>query len=279
MNLTQLRSLLESLELRPSRKLGQNFLVDRNTILKICNASDTEPGDLVVEIGPGTGAMTEFLLDRNVDLIAVEYDLRLADYLSKRYADRDNFRLVQADAGRVDFDALANGRTWQCNANLPYSVSTVILAKLLGIANPPRSMTLLLQKEMADRIAAAHGNKTYGAMSVRVQTQYVVKTVGTVPPTVFWPQPDVQSAILRLDLRDDRMTRDEFGRFDGFVKHCFSQRRKKLRKRLMALGLNTNIDECLDRADIDPNVRPEVLDVTQFITLFRHLHKSVDSSV
>jgi 16S rRNA (adenine1518-N6/adenine1519-N6)-dimethyltransferase len=272
MTLTQLRKLLGALDLKPSRKLGQNFLVDHNTILKICNASDAQAGDLVVEIGPGTGAMTEHLLDRGVELVAIEYDLRLADFLSERYGERDNFTLIQADAGRVDFDALTKSREWRCNANLPYSVSTVILAKLLAVETPPKSMTLLLQKEMADRIASPHGNKTYGALSVRTQAQYAVKTVGTVPPTVFYPPPEVQSAILRLDLREDRLPKDDFIRFDAFVKHCFSQRRKKLRKRLLTLNLDTDVDQGLEATGISPDLRPEALTVKDFLALFRALY-------
>lgn len=272
MTLTQLRSLLTKLDIKPSRKLGQNFLIDHNTILKICNASDAKAGDLVVEIGPGTGAMTEHLLDRGVDLVAVEYDVRLADYLATTYGNRDNFTLLQADAGRVDFDDLVDAREWRCNANLPYSVSTVILAKLLGVKNPPQSMTLLLQKEMADRIASPSGNKTYGALSVRVQAQYRVKTVGTVPPTVFYPPPDVRSAILRLDARADRLDPKAFKRFDAFVKHCFSQRRKKLRNRLQALEADCDTDACMSSLDLSTDIRPEALTVDQFLNLFGKIY-------
>lgn len=259
---------MSELGVRPSRKLGQNFLIDPNSIQRICRCSDVEPGDLVVEIGPGTGAMTHYLLEQDIDLVAIEYDARLADFLEERYSDRPNFKLVRADASRVDFDELTEGRPWKCNANLPYSVSTVILTKIACQKNLPKSMTLLLQKEMADRIASDPGCKSYGSLSVRLQALFTASIAGTVKPTVFWPPPEVDSAILTLKLTETRMTPEEYLKFDSFVKYCFAQRRKKLRKRLLANAPEPDVNQAFQTVGLDIDVRAEQLTVNDFVSLF-----------
>lgn len=274
MKLQELKALLGDLGVRPSRKLGQNFLIDPNSIQRICRCSDIESGDLVIEIGPGTGAMTEYLLNQDITLIAIEYDVRLAEFLKSRYGSRPNFQLIQADASRVDFDELTNGRPWKCNANLPYSVSTVILAKLARQKNLPRSMTVLLQKEMVERITSEPGRKSYGALSVRLQALFETKMAGIVGPTVFWPPPEVDSAILTLKLKEDRISHAEFLEFDTFIKHCFSQRRKKLQGRLKSRAPGTRIADAFTDLGLSPDARAEVLSVADFIALFRALSKT-----
>ncbi|OVE77712.1 ribosomal RNA small subunit methyltransferase A [bacterium F16] len=269
MKLQELKALLTELGIRPSRKLGQNFLIDPNTIQRICRCADIKDGDLIIEIGPGTGAMTDYLLQQDIDLIAVEYDVRLADYLRNTYGSYPNFTLIQADASRIDFDEVTNGREWKCSANLPYSVSTVIMAKIAMQENLPKSMTLLLQNEMVDRISAPSGSKTYGSLSVRLQTLFEARKAGTVGPTVFWPPPDVDSAILTLQRKDDRLTPVEFKGFDKLVKHCFAQRRKKLKKRLASFITPEKAQQAFASSGLSPDARPEQLSPNDFIALFR----------
>ncbi len=268
MSLSELRETLQRLDLKPSRKLGQNFLHDQNILQRIAAESEFAVSDHAIEIGPGTGNLTALLLETGADLTAIEYDVRLAEFLHERFADAENFTLIQADAARVDFTELAQNKAWKCCANLPYSVSTVILARLLAIPNPPEVMTLLLQREMAERIVAGPGSKTFGTMSVRVQAIYDSKLVKVVSPNVFLPRPDVDSAILKLRLKAIRPSPEEFRAISEVVGVCFQKRRKKLSN---CLKRYVNADEIAEQLGIDLTKRPEQLAVSDFVALGKAL--------
>ena len=157
MNKAELLAVLARLDIKPSRRLGQTFLLDPNLLDAMVRLAGACAGQRVLEIGPGTGALTERLLASGCDLTAVELDHRLAGYLRERFADRANFRLVEADACRIDLGELMGGEPFRCLANLPYSCSSQLLAALVSLANPPTDVYCLLQKEMADRLAARVG--------------------------------------------------------------------------------------------------------------------------
>ena len=265
MKLQDLVNLLDSLDMHPSKKLGQNFLIDDNLLNLIIRSSDLQTGDNVIEIGPGTGHLTEQILKQDISLTAIEYDVRLSEYLSEKY-QQNNFYLIQADAGRVNFDELTADKEWICLANLPYAVSTVILAKIIECKNPPKRMILLLQKEMADRIASHPGIKNYGALSVRIQSLYKAEIVRVVPPDVFFPKPDVKSAILRLDLLNERPEHEIISSLFKLVKLAFSQRRKRLMKVLKS-SYNKDLEEIFNELNFDRNIRAEQLTVEDFIKL------------
>ena len=248
----------------PRKRYGQNFLHDGNTLRCIAQAAQLKPGEHVVEIGSGTGALTELIIAADVNLTAIEYDARLAPYLREKFRKMDNFKLIQADAARVDFDDLTRGEAWICCANLPYSVSTVIIGRLLGIANLPRQMTLLLQREMGERICSPPNNKTYGSLSVRCQSLYKAEIVRIVSPNVFWPRPDVDSALVRLTLREDRLDRGDWVVADELVRHCFAQRRKTLLNRLRAYPRADDPGAILESLGIAADARPENLSPQQF---------------
>jgi 16S rRNA (adenine1518-N6/adenine1519-N6)-dimethyltransferase len=264
MKKSDLLPILEQLGIRPSRQLGQNFLIDTNItdlMLRIAAPATTAR---VVEVGPGTGVLTRALLDHGVDLTAVEFDRRLADYLRQTFADNPAFRLIERDACRICYDELMGDRKWECIANTPYSISSPLIGNMLDAANRPVRMTLLLQREMAERIAATHGNKTYGALSVRAQSVYHAKVERIISPTVFWPQPDVESAILSLALRDDALAGDGYRRLKAVVAAAFAQRRKKLLPRLQKTYQDAPIAATAAQLGLTDDARAEHVSVEQY---------------
>jgi 16S rRNA (adenine1518-N6/adenine1519-N6)-dimethyltransferase len=257
--------LLARLGVRPSRKLGQNFLVDNNLLAAIANTAELEADELVLEIGPGTGALTRHLLARGCRLIAIEFDARFADYLREELAD--SATIIGDDAVRVDYDSLTQGQPFSCIANLPYAASGPIITRLLESENRPRQFHILLQREMAQRLAATPGGKLYGALSVRVQALYAASISRIVPPEVFWPPPEIDSALLALLPRDDAPGRETFARLTKFVKLGFSQRRKQLPKVLNPMVPRAQVEAALISLGHDPRSRAEHLSPDDWLAL------------
>lgn len=245
----------------PRRRFGQNFLVDRNVIAKIVHAIDPAPGDAVVEIGPGKGALTEPLLAVLETLHVVEIDRDLAASLRERHPPE---RLIvhEADALRFDFTALPT--PLRAVGNLPYNISSPLLFRLAQCAERLRDAHFMLQLEVVDRMAAAPGSKTYGRLSVMLQYVFAVERLFRVAPGSFWPVPKVDSAIVRLTpLGAGRLRARDEALFAGVVARAFSQRRKTLRNALREVVS----DAVFDAAGIDPGLRAEVLAVDAFVRL------------
>lgn len=188
MNKQQLTAALESIGMRPGRGLGQNFLLDGNLLDYIVRLSAPGKGERILEVGPGFGALTSRLLKAGAEVYAVEFDHRIAEYL-RTHIEKGNFHLTEADACRVDYVELLENRPFRAIANLPYSISTIFIARMLDLPNPPESMFFMLQREMGERLSAVPGTKNYGALSVRTQLRYDVKLEKIVPPEVFFPPP------------------------------------------------------------------------------------------
>lgn len=265
MKKSDLLPLLARLGVQPSRKLGQNFLVDSNLLAAIANSAELADGELVIEIGPGTGALTRHLIARGCRLIAIEFDARFAAYLSEEFAN--SATIVGEDAVRVDYDALTLGEPFSCIANLPYAASGPIIIRLLESENRPRQFHILLQREMAQRLAAPPGGKLYGALSVRVQALYTAQISRIVPPEVFWPPPEVESAVLGMLPRPDAPDRETFARLSKFVKVAFSQRRKQLPKVLNPLVPRAKVEAALSALGLDPRSRAEHLSPDHWLAL------------
>ena len=269
----EIKTILADLGIRPSRKLGQNFLLDPNMRNALVADADPQPGERILEVGPGLGAMTERLLDIGCRVTAVELDHRLAEYLRSRLGDNPAFTLIQADACNVNYDELLGTEPYRCIANLPYSAGTVILTKLIAAANPPRELLILLQLEMARRLSALPRTKDYGALTVQVQAKYEVDITRRIPPNVFYPPPEVGSASVRLRVRKtgcEKMDADyEF--FRRVLKTGFAQRRKRLHKLLSREFGQAAVDSAFEELALDPNTRAEELNVTQFKQLAERL--------
>ncbi|MFZ5724563.1 MAG: 16S rRNA (adenine(1518)-N(6)/adenine(1519)-N(6))-dimethyltransferase RsmA [Pseudomonadota bacterium] len=248
---------------RARKRFGQNFLHDPNIIARIVKSIDARPGEAVVEIGPGLGALTAPLVAAAGRLDVVEIDRDLAPRIAERFGAQ--VEVHQADALKFDFAALAQQRGQQLRVvgNLPYNISTPLVFHLLDSAARIRDMHFMLQKEVVDRMGAAAGDDDYGRLSVLLQYRCRVEPLFNVPPEAFNPRPKVQSAIVRLLPRPPlRAARDE-RLLSQLVTAAFSQRRKTLRNAVRSLLDEPAIVAC----GIDPGVRPETLDVAAFVAL------------
>ncbi len=269
MNKQELISTLESLGMRPGRGLGQNFLLDGNLLDWIVRNSGAKAGDTVLEVGPGFGALTEKMVQAGFLVTAIEFDHRLAEYLRKKFASKENFRLIEMDACKVDYDELFPvGTSYRAVANLPYAISSVFIAKILESKNLPESMFFMLQKEMGERLAAKSGTKAYGALSVRTQLLFEVNVEKIVPPQVFCPPPEVDSALVSFKkLSDSRCPADLLNITSLLVRSLFNQRRKQMGKVLGTLIGKDNSAAVMEKASLPWEIRPDKLEIEQFIEL------------
>ena len=249
----------------PAKKsLGQHFLHERGVVDRIILAVDPRPGDRLVEIGPGQGAMTFPMLDRHGTLTAIEFDRDLLAPLTAAARSHGELTLVHANVLDVDFTALAAGEPIRLVGNLPYNLSSPILFHALAHAAAIRDMHFMLQKEVVDRMAAGPGSKVYGRLSVMLQAWCQVTALFTVGPGAFKPPPKVDSAVVRLVPRDPATIGiDDPARFAAIVRDAFGQRRKTLRNALSRLC----DAEAIRAAGIDPQTRAEQLEVADFVRL------------
>jgi 16S rRNA (adenine1518-N6/adenine1519-N6)-dimethyltransferase len=274
MNKSELLEILAKMDMKPGKHFGQNFMIDNNLLDFISRESRVEENDLVIEVGPGCGALTRNILNKKASLIAIEIDKRICEYLTNNILDK-NFTLIQGDACRIDLmDLLANSaknkceiRNWKCIANLPYSISSPFIAKIIETSCPPSEMLFLLQKETALRFAANVKTKNYGSLSVRVQTVFNVKVIRTIPPNVFYPAPEVDSALVRFTRKESFPSPEKVEELSITVKAAFSQRRKKMIKALSAVYGKDKTLNIFKELGIDTNARAEELSPDEFLIL------------
>ena len=265
-----------------SKSLGQNFLSDIHIIEDIIDGSDIEPEDLVIEIGPGMGVLTAAAAERAGKVVAVEIDKKLIPILKETLADYDNIEVINADIMKTDLAEIVEahrppaGGKVRVIGNLPYYIPTPIIMKLLEENVPADSITIMMQKEVADRIKAAPGGKDYGALTVAVGFYCTITHVADAPKEVFVPRPKVDSTVIRLDLREECPV-DIIDKkiFFETVKGGFGQRRKTLLNSLTGVrGLpKPDIADALDAAGIDPKRRAETLDLDEFASVANEIAK------
>lgn len=267
---SEVRAFLREVGFHPSRVLGQNFLIDRNILDIIVAAADVGEGDSVLEVGPGLGVLTEALLAKGVRLDAVEKDHRLAGWLRERFAGREGFSLHEGDALDADWKALCPGPGRVLVSNLPYAIAARLLVDLAALPYPPKRMVVTVQREVADRMAAAPSTADYGLLGILLQRHYAVHPIKHVSPTCFWPPPEVQSTVCRLDLRPtgERGKADET-EFRRILRLAFSARRKTLARSLR--GEAADVAATLVAAGMDASVRPEELSPRQWDALVCYL--------
>jgi 16S rRNA (adenine1518-N6/adenine1519-N6)-dimethyltransferase len=264
-----IRELAERLGVRPTKTLGQNFLHDANTIRRIVRTAELEPGELVLEVGPGLGSLTLGLLDDGHPVTAVEIDPVLASALAatvqQRMADAP-LTIVTADALRLT-EPLDPAPT-ALVANLPYNVAVPVVLQLLELIPTLQRGLVMVQAEVADRLVAPPGSRTYGVPSVKAAWYAAATRAGAVPRTVFWPAPNVDSGLVRLRRHDPPATRASRAEVFAVIDAAFAQRRKTLRAALAGwAGSAPAAEQLLRAASIDPGARGETLDVAAFARL------------
>jgi 16S rRNA (adenine1518-N6/adenine1519-N6)-dimethyltransferase len=265
----QIRELAAALDLKPSKSLGQNFVIDSNVCTKIVRTAAVGPTDIALEIGPGLGSLTLALLESAASVVAVEIDLRLADQLpitvANHFEHPENLTVLNQDA--LTIQTLPVDPTVLV-ANLPYNVSVPVLLHLLEKFASLRTGVVMVQAEVADRLAAKPGTKDYGIPSVKAAWWAEVKGAGSVSRSVFWPAPNVDSKLVSFTRRqtpgDEVLRRKVFTIIDA----AFAQRRKMLRSALSSLyGSSSAAEQILQRADIDPTLRGEALEISSFCAI------------
>ena len=255
---------------RPKKRLGQHFLSDRRLLGRIADAIGASGSDTVIEIGPGRGSLTEQLLERAGRVIAIELDRELAPMLRTRWADEPRLEVVEGDVLEQDLGALAGG-PFLLIGNVPYNITTPILFHAMRRPRPERAV-YLVQREVADRIAAPPGSGTYGALSVNVQALATAELLFGVSAKAFTPPPNVESAVIRIVPRDEPLVSEaEEEPFRQLVQGAFGLRRKQLRRVIRTLWSISpaEADDVLARAALEGEVRPEELSPGDFARLLR----------
>ncbi|MCS7209764.1 MAG: 16S rRNA (adenine(1518)-N(6)/adenine(1519)-N(6))-dimethyltransferase RsmA [Fimbriimonadales bacterium] len=270
-SLRQIRAWLQEYHVRPSKGWGQNFLTDRRVALRVLEAAHLQPEDAVLEVGPGLGALTLLLSERVRHVIAVEVDARLVAILQTVLEEQqiENITLIQANALSQPVPELLRGETEaKVVANIPYAITSPLLEHLLKYKQCIPLIVLTVQKEVAERLVAKPGDTAYGALSLFVQYHTQAEYLGRVPNTAFYPQPEVDSAIVRLTPLPDRLPSLEQKWFFKLTRAGFSKRRKTLRNALTALFEDADrISALLRRSGIHPATRAEDLGLEQWLTL------------
>ncbi|MBO4862805.1 MAG: 16S rRNA (adenine(1518)-N(6)/adenine(1519)-N(6))-dimethyltransferase RsmA [Eubacterium sp.] len=258
------------------KNYGQNFLIDSHVIDKIVAAAEIDDTTEVLEIGPGIGTLTQYLAESAKSVTAVEIDDKLIPILEKTLAGYDNVRIVHGDILKQDINALFEGRRFKIVANLPYYITTPIIMSLLEDRVPADSITVMIQKEVAERMQASPGTKDYGALSLAVQYYCEPYLAANVPPNCFMPRPNVGSAVIRLAIRDNPPVevKDEKLMFK-LIRAAFNQRRKTLANAIKNFeGLSYSREEvetALTEIGLDVRVRGEALSLEEFAALSNKL--------
>jgi len=270
--MTSIRHELKAHGLSPRKGWGQHFLVDRNILNKVIRTAQVGKEDVVLEIGPGLGEMTLALARQAKRVIAVEIDPKLAEILKKKVAGYSNVEVVREDILKVDFDPFRDQEDHPIKvvANLPYQISTPLLFRFIESREIFSTLTLMLQKEVAERVVASPGGKEYGPLSIFVQLVSNLSIRFSVKPSAFFPPPKVESAVVHivwrekpiLDLKDEKW-------FKKVVRGCFCYRRKTLINALKHSGLSLpqRVEERIEKIGIDPQRRSETLTIQEFAIL------------
>ncbi len=263
--LSQLLPFLESIGVRPKKSLSQNFLIDPNIVRKTLELADIQPGDRVLEIGPGPGALTAALLAEGASVTAIEKDSVFAKELER--LQNGKLTVIEADILSFDWTLLEKG-PWKVIGNLPYSITTPILERICEGSFV--SFTFMVQKELADRLIAKPGSKQCGSISVFVQSHGEIKGFFPVSRTCFYPSPSVDSTVLSLNFYSEKDPKEFF----TLVRTAFQQRRKMITSSLKKLTSQEHIKKALELAKASITARPETLSLQQWRALFKEIQKT-----
>lgn len=262
--------LVKKYNFKFSKSLGQNFLVDDSVPRDIVLGAEVDENDLVIEIGPGVGTLTAQLLKVAKKVVAIELDNDLIPILTQELGDNPKFTLIHNDALKVDFkEIIGEEKSVKLVANLPYYVTTPIIVKLLKEKYNFKSLTIMIQKEVAERMNAEPCNKDYGALSLLVQYYCNTKIVRKVPPACFIPRPKVDSIVIRLDkLEEPKVKVENEKLFFDIIRNSFNMRRKTLWNGVKNIGASKEkLESAFEKAGVDPKRRGETLTIEEFAKL------------
>ncbi|WP_246090663.1 16S rRNA (adenine(1518)-N(6)/adenine(1519)-N(6))-dimethyltransferase RsmA [Nonomuraea deserti] len=267
----EIRILANKLDLRPTKKLGQNFVIDGGTVRRIVRVADLSSDDVVIEVGPGLGSLTLELLASAAHVVAVEIDPVLAHQLPITVADRgasEQLTVINADAMKISETDLLGFTPTALVANLPYNVAVPVVLHLLEVLPSLRKGLVMVQSEVADRLAAGPGSKVYGVPSVKAAWYADVRRAGPVGRSVFWPAPNVDSGLVSLVRREQPATTASREQVFAVIDAAFAQRRKTLRAALASwAGSPAQAEAALRAAGVDPSARGEQLDIHAFVRI------------
>lgn len=252
---------------RAKKRLGQNFLIDDSIVARIVQSLDPRPGDNVVEIGPGRGALTEYLSHVGCLVTAIEFDRDLIPMLKAKFRQKENIKIIAGDFLKISADELP--RHMKIIGNLPYNISTVILERLFEFRTAIEAAVFTVQSDVADRLTTRSGSRDYGSLSVIMSAGFDIELLFKIGPDSFKPVPEVMSSVIKLTPAD-RMPND-FDEFRSFIRACFRQKRKTLNNS-MQLGLNLpkyDIMTLIDKAGFKNDIRPEQLTFDDYMKLYK----------
>lgn len=274
--------IMQRYDIKMKKSLGQNFLTDTNILRKMIQTADISERSTVIEIGPGIGALTEFLAIHAAEVYAFEIDQRFITILSDTLQPYTNVTVLNEDILNVDFqseayDFLREAEDLVVVANLPYYITTPIIMHLLNSQLPIQRLVMMMQKEVVERMTADVGTKAYNSLSIAIQNTMEAELAFIVPRTVFIPPPNVDSAVLRLTRRPVPLAEvDDLIAFEAFIQACFTQRRKTLWNNLRTYYMpnqEEHLRQAFIDAEIDPQQRAESLTIHDYERLYRALHK------
>lgn len=278
MSVKEVSNFLKDKQFRPSKKLGQNFLINPQIKQRIVNAANLQPKDIVLEIGPGVGAITSILLTHKIKLIAIEVDKRLAELLTTKLKTYNNFTLYNIDALKVDWDKILFEYTQSSDvklvANLPYSISSLLVLKIIR-SQLISQATIMVQKEMADRLCAKVGTHAYNMFTILVQLFLDVQKLFDVDPSNFSPKPKVQSCVIQLTKKQpvsDLYDISDFEVIDNFLHLAFSNKRKTLVNNLIAQYDKSKILNVLQQIQLPSMIRAEQINPCDLIKIMKALN-------
>jgi len=270
--------LVKKYNFKFTKSLGQNFLIDDSVPRDIVNGAEVSEEDLVIEIGPGVGTLTAQLLNKAKRVVAIELDDKLIPILQKEIGNNPKFELIHKDALKVNFDEIiGDEEKVKLVANLPYYVTTPIIVKLLKDKHKFQSLTIMIQKEVAERMNAKPGNKDYGSLSLLVQYYCNTEIIRKVPPQCFIPRPKVDSIVIKLErLKEPRVKVQNEKLFFDIIRNSFNMRRKTLWNGVKNIGLSKEkLELAFERANIDPKRRGETLTIQEFAALADRINEEM----
>ena len=270
----RIRELFETHGIRPHKELGQNFVIDPNTIRKVVDVAGDLSDKVVLEIGAGAGSLTLGLAGTARRVVAVEFDARVVPALREALLEIDNVEVLEADAMKLDYARLA---ATVMVANLPYNIAVPLVITVLENAPQISSLTVMTQREVGERLAASPGNKSYGQVSVLVGYWARATIAARISRNAFFPVPSVDSVLVRIDRR--KPPEVPYARLNEIVKSAFAQRRKTLRNTLGPLGDSVSeVERSIHGAGIDPRARPETVSLDGWVAITRQLTSSESNS-